>query len=413
MSDWLSGWRAVADGSDGVDVAADFGTDLTTDFATEFTTILVTVASVQGSVPREAGAKMLVGRVRQFGTIGGGHLELRALQVARAMLQAGTCVPGHIERFALGPSLGQCCGGAVHLAFEPCVGALAAVLDGLQQRRRLSSWRRSALGVSDSSESSDSVASTASAALFDAAGQLLVGSHAATAPLPLPEHVAGTGTRVVQDGAGRRWLFDWCPAPRHHLMLFGAGHVGSALVNALAGIDCHVTWVDPRADQFPTLVPANVTVEVTDVPEDLIEQAPAGSSFLVMTHSHALDFSLIEAIIRLNLKRTLGHNLKRNGQQNDQRADEFADARTDACTDPAWFGLIGSITKRRQFEHRLQARGAAPDQIAAMVCPIGLPGISGKEPAVIAASVCCQLLMQWQRQQQQQQQQQQQAQPVA
>jgi xanthine dehydrogenase accessory factor len=147
-------------------------------------------------------------------------------------------------------------------------------------------------------------------------------------------------------------------------MLFGAGHVGSALITALGAIDCHVTWVDQRADQFPALAPSNVMVEVTDAPEMLASQAALGTSFLVMTHSHALDLSLCEAILR----------------------------RPDA----PWFGLIGSITKRSQFERRLQERGLTAQQIAAMVCPIGLPGITGKEPAVIAASVCCQLLLQWQ-----------------
>jgi xanthine dehydrogenase accessory factor len=147
-------------------------------------------------------------------------------------------------------------------------------------------------------------------------------------------------------------------------MLFGAGHVGTALIHALAAIDCHVTWVDQRADQFPATVPSNVTIEVTDAPDMLVAQAAPGTSFLVMTHSHALDLLLCEAILR----------------------------RPDA----PWCGLIGSLTKRSQFAHRLQERGLAPQRIAAMVCPIGLPGITGKEPAVIAASVCCQLLLQWQ-----------------
>jgi xanthine dehydrogenase accessory factor len=146
-------------------------------------------------------------------------------------------------------------------------------------------------------------------------------------------------------------------------MLFGAGHVGAALVRALAELPCRVTWVDEREDLFPSAIPSNVTIEATDIPEALVEQAGPGTTFLVMTHSHALDLRLSNAI------------LSRPGQD--------------------WFGLIGSDTKRRQFEHRLRERGIANDRIEAMVCPIGLPGIAGKAPAVIAASVAAQLLTVW------------------
>ena len=327
MSDWLAGWH--------VDDA-------------ERAAVLVTVAAVQGSVPREPGAKMLVFAASQSGTVGGGHLEMRALQIARTMLLDGTGV-SCLERFALGPALGQCCGGAVHLVFEPLDEPLRAVLGQLQQRRRQDSWRCSAIGASSS------------AALLDGAALALDASEEQSAP---PSFLPQLPTRIVGHADGRRWLIDPCRAPRSHLMLFGAGHVGTALINALAAIDCHVTWVDEREDQFPAVVPSNVTIEVTDAPEMLIAQAGPGTSFLVMTHSHALDLSLCEAILR----------------------------RLDA----PWFGLIGSATKRSQFERRLQERGLAPQQIAAMVCPIGLPGITGKEPAVIAASVCCQLLLHWQ-----------------
>ncbi len=327
MSDWLSGWNVDE---------ADNGA------------VLVTVAAVQGSVPRAPGAKMLVCAASQSGTVGGGHLELRALEIARTMLLDGTGVSS-LERFALGPSLGQCCGGAVHLVFEPVAAQLAMVLAQLQQRRRQDSWRCSAIGAPSSS------------ALFDRAGLALSDSDEQSAP---PSFLTDLPTRIVQDAGGRRWLVDPCLAPRSHLMLFGAGHVGTALVNALAAIDCHVTWVDQRADQFPALVPLNVTIEVSDAPDMLVAHAAPGTSFLVMTHSHALDLSLCEAILR----------------------------RPDA----PWFGLIGSSTKRSQFERRLQERGMTAQQIATMVCPIGLPGITGKEPAVIAASVCCQLLLQWQ-----------------
>ena len=301
--------------------------------------MLVTVATVQGSAPREAGARMLVSIERLVDTIGGGHLELRAVDIARAMLADGRL--RHSERFALGPSLGQCCGGVVYLAFEVTDPAQARLLNA---RRQQDSYRLVALdGAADS-------------ALFDADGGQLAGAAA-------PAFERSGATHVMQESDGRRWLVDAVLAPRAHLVLFGAGHVGAAIVRALADLPCNVTWVDERDDMFPREIPANVTVEPCDTPEALVAGAPPGASYLVMTHSHALDQRLAEAIM--------------------------------ARGDVGWFGLIGSLTKRRQFEHRLRERGADPARIDAMVCPIGLPGISNKAPAVIAASVCAQLLTVW------------------
>jgi xanthine dehydrogenase accessory factor len=303
--------------------------------------VLVTVARVEGSVPREPGARMLVDAQGFRGTIGGGHLEHRALEMARAMLeQRGG--QAHIERFPLGPKLGQCCGGIAWLAFEMADAAQLALLD---KRRNEDSWRLLALdGESRSS-------------LFDAAGRLLDGA-------PGPDFVRDGGTHIFQDADNRLWLLDAVLAPRAHLVLFGAGHVGAAIVRALAELPCRVTWVDERDDLFPPTVPANVSIEATDTPEALVEKAPHGTTFLVMTHSHALDLQLSHAI------------LSRPGAED-------------------WFGLIGSDTKRRQFEHRLRERGIDAARLDAMVCPVGLPGIEGKAPAVIAASVAAQLLTIW------------------
>jgi xanthine dehydrogenase accessory factor len=293
-------------------------------------------------VPREPGAKMLVDATRQWGTVGGGHLELRGAETARAMLASGET--RRLERFPLGPSLGQCCGGVVQLAFEL---ADPAHLTALAQRPNEDSWRLVALdGVPD-------------LALYDARGQRIHGSEAA------PDFTRGQGTHIMRGPDERRWLADKIEAPRDHLMLFGAGHVGAAIVRALADLPCRVTWVDEREELFPAQLPANVTIEATDTPEALAEQAAAGTSFLVMTHSHALDQRLAEAILK--------------------RHSAGAD----------WFGLIGSNTKRKQFEHRLVDRGVAQARLDAMVCPIGVPGIEGKQPAVIAVAVAAQLLMVW------------------
>jgi len=333
--------------------------------------VLVTVAIVEGSVPREAGAKMLVTAAGFAGTIGGGHLELRAIEMARGMLIEGGAqgAATKLERFALGPSLGQCCGGVAHLVFEVADRDQMALLDA---RRNVDTWRVRWAGLPPTRSTGASVATESDGhqivdrvggkpahltwALLDADGVHLTGDH-------VPAFDRTLGTHVFTDADGARWLADAILAPRAHLMLFGAGHVGAALVRALADLPCRVTWVDEREDLFPADVPANVTIEATDIPEALVEQAAPGTTFLVMTHSHALDLRLSNAI------------LSRPGQH--------------------WFGLIGSSTKRRQFEHRLRERGVDHDRIEAMVCPIGLPGIAGKAPAVIAASVAAQLLTVW------------------
>lgn len=300
--------------------------------------VLVTVAIVEGSGPREPGAKMLVTARGQHDTIGGGHLEMCAIEVARGMLKGGGGT--RLERYALGPTLGQCCGGVVHLAFELVTPALAEVLAGLRARRREDSWRLSAIDG-------------------QAASLLLGGEDAAAAPA----FDRALGTHVVRDESGRRWLVDACLAPRAHLVLFGAGHVGAAIVRMLGELPCSVTWVDEREDMFPASLPANITAEATDTPEACVVNAPKKASYLVMTHSHALDQRITEAIL--------------------------------ARDDVGWFGLIGSDTKRVQFERRMAARGLPQERIDKMICPIGLPGITSKLPAAIAASVCAQLLMAW------------------
>jgi len=295
--------------------------------------VLVTVARAEGSVPREAGTHMLVTASGQFDTIGGGHLEHKAFAIAREMIAARNAeraVSPHLERFPLGPSLGQCCGGVVWLLFEPVEGGLADVMEQFRQRRKEDSCRITAIDGEPECR--------------------LVGE----------EHKE---THIRTDADGRRWLVDPVKAPRAHLVLFGAGHVGAAIVRALAELPCTVTWVDERDAMFPQEVPDNVTVEATDTPEACVDDAPDNASYLVLTHSHALDQQLTEAILR---RPNVG-----------------------------WFGLIGSKTKRAQFTSRLAAKGLSTEN---MVCPIGLPGIINKAPAVIAASVAAQLLMVWESQ---------------
>ena len=157
------------------------------------------------------------------------------------------------------------------------------------------------------------------------------------------------------------WFFSIrCAIPISTIVLFGAGHVARALVGVLAGIGCRVTWIDERESEFPTVVPANVKLVVTDTPESEVAAASDDAYFLVMTHSHSIDQALAEAILR------------RGGF--------------------AYFGLIGSQSKRRQFERRMAERGIPAERFGDMTCPIGVAGIAGKEPATIAIAVAAELL---------------------
>ena len=151
------------------------------------------------------------------------------------------------------------------------------------------------------------------------------------------------------------------PSPRFHLQLYGAGHVGRAIVKLLENIPCRVDWIDEREDQFPSgELPSHIQEVCVEPVEAEVTTAPPGAMFLVLTHSHDLDLAIAEAI------------LKRG--------------------DFAFAGLIGSKTKAARFRHRFEARGLSPTLIDRLVCPIGLPGIAGKEPEVIALAVVAQLL---------------------
>jgi xanthine dehydrogenase accessory factor len=320
--------------------------------------ILVTVAETRGSVPREAGAKMVVTAAAAFGTIGGGQLEYQVLRVAREVLagDAAAAAP-QLRRFELGPSLGQCCGGAARVLFEP----LSALTDA---------W---AVALEELIERGERVV-LVTAIGGPLGGKLVVSGEVVIGALGDPRRhteavraaqamleAADARVRLEAGEDGGALLFEPIRPDGLHVVLFGAGHVGKALVRVLGELPCRVAWIDGRADEFPRNVPANVTVECTELPQHAVERAPSGAAFLVMTHSHALDLTLCEKILRR--------------------------------TDFSYFGLIGSATKRAKFVKRLQARGLPDDVTGRMACPIGIPGLPGKHPGEIAVAVAAQLLM--------------------
>ncbi|KDM92266.1 xanthine dehydrogenase accessory protein XdhC [Photobacterium galatheae] len=235
--------------------------------------VMVTVLADRGSVPRDAGTKMLVTRNEIIATIGGGHLEHKAIKLARGMLLTGDRHP-RVEHFNLGARLGQCCGGMATLSLEPI---------GQQQ---------------------------------------------------------------------------------HHLVLLGAGHVAKALIHIVSTLPFRVTWIDQRDSEFPAELPLGVTKLVSDDPVGEIRDMPNHSYYLVMTHNHQLDFELAREILNRN--------------------------------DIAYFGMIGSLTKRKKFDYRLSQRGYDDETIHRMVCPIGIDAVQGKHPAEIAVSVAGELIAHYQ-----------------
>lgn len=308
-------------------MAADWLAALIARLAAGDDAVLVTVARTEGSAPREAGASMVVGPETTADTIGGGHLEWQALHHARRLLQADDRRP-QVVRYSLGARLGQCCGGVVWLLFETIP---AATLPQWQARQ---------------------------AALAAGHGlQRRLDSTAAASDWSPPP--GGAGIALTGDAAHWRFVQD-LTADAFPVYLFGAGHVARALVAQLRPLGARIAWIDSRDEAFTGLDTAGLRAVVTDTPEAEVAAAPAGSYFLVMTHSHALDFALCERIFKRR--------------------------------DYAYFGLIGSRSKRASFEHRLLDRGLRPDRLAELTCPIGIAGIVSKEPAAIALAVAAQLL---------------------
>ena len=314
--------------------------------------VLVTVARVEGSAPREAGTKMIVTREAARHTIGGGHLEWKAIEIARQVLRDGMRAPHarRLERLALGPSLGQCCGGAVVLAFERLDVADLGWLSTLA--RRLAAGASTVRSVSFRSSRNGTPE----------------GDGTAADPPMLSDPEAGVEAPdcLLWETGGAMLLTETIAPNDFPVVLFGAGHVGAALVRVLGTLPCRVLWVDERDAAFPApeafalLNAPNVAIDANDAPDEAVDTAPPGTSFIVMTHDHSRDLDLAERILR--------------------RGDFL------------FFGMIGSHTKRKQFEHRLAARGIDPMRIARMHCPLGVDGIVDKSPEVIAISAAAQLL---------------------
>lgn len=250
--------------------------------------VLVTVSATRGSVPREAGAWMGVFANSLVGTVGGGHLEFEAIARARQALQ-GQAIDAE-KRFALGPSLGQCCGGEVYLHFDTLEPLQAAALRARLERQ--------------------------------------------------------------------------ADAARMPVALFGGGHVGHAIVQALTPLPVHVHWIDSRDEVFADDLPRWIRCEHSAPVQAAVADLAPQSRVLIMSFSHAEDLDIVAAC------------LQRQRERNDL----------------PFVGLIGSKTKWASFRQRLEAKGFQAAELAHITCPIGAAGVIGKEPEVIAAAVAAQLM---------------------
>jgi xanthine dehydrogenase accessory factor len=295
---------------------------------------LVTLARVDGSSPREAGARMVVRPSGGFhGTIGGGALEWAALKAALAALRSGRG-PATRRSLALGPELAQCCGGRVDWRIE--------IFD-----------RRDAADLSVLA-AAESEGLNALTARLGADGRVERRLDRNRPGARLTERLPDAEEWSEPIGESARVVY-----------LFGAGHVGRALALALAPLPFVVRWIDSREDAFPTHAPANVALFHLSEPASALAVAPDGAMLVVMTHSHAIDLDIVAAALR---------------------SERFG-----------YVGLIGSATKRARFLRQMRDAGLTEAMLAKLTCPIGVPGIEGKDPAVIAASTAAQLLMESER----------------
>ncbi|MFL6577840.1 MAG: xanthine dehydrogenase accessory protein XdhC [Povalibacter sp.] len=292
--------------------------------------VRVVVASVMGSAPREAGTCMLLSRTQMFGTIGGGRLEELAIEYARAALDIDE-PEVRTERLVLGTQLAQCCGGVVELWIER--------------------YTRKDLP------------------LLNEAARLAAAGGASLMSVLTRGHIT---RRAAFDRASRSsriryarsdsviTLWERLDEPLPSLWLYGAGHVGQALARMISDLPLHLTWIDSREGLLPAPLPETIEAVHASNPETTVRNAPAGARYLVMTHSHTLDYALCRTILERD--------------------------------DAGGVGVIGSSSKAARFRSRLRADGFTDAQIGQLTCPIGIENVTSKHPAVIAVCVLAQLL---------------------
>jgi xanthine dehydrogenase accessory factor len=332
-------------------VSATWLHDLAAEGATR---VRVSVIAAAGSSPNQVGSAMTVGTQTFSGTIGGGTLELEALKQARRLLDAAPAAEPWfrlVRDFPLGPALGQCCGGHVKLLFETVTAAEAeTILD------TMSGIDEADLVLLRSIEPGRPI-------LAIEAGAADLGGYPPAVSEILRD--LARGTRAWSAVAKQGWWIEPACSHRQVMFLYGAGHVGRAVVHAFQGLPFDIYWVDTDASRYPEDIPAGVERMVSANPADAARLAPGGAWHVVMTYSHAIDFDVCQAVL--------------------------------ARGDFKYLGVIASATKRQSFQRRLRDAGIKVAMIARMMAPIGLEGLEGKEPAVIAVSLAADFMFRLQQ----------------
>lgn len=312
--------------------------------------IVVTVAGVRGSAPRETGAKMIVTAKDTIGTIGGGQLEYQCTKIACEQLQKRDDYWQRLQRrFPLGTNCGQCCGGIVEVMFERVASSSSA---WLKELKRLHDERRAVVVVTPRNGETGKYLVTEDRCMhFENNARC-------------PEETISAARQMIIDHASASLLDSFLMEPilqcDFDVAIFGAGHLGAATVDVLSRLDCNIRWIDPRRNIFPAQLPNNVTAVESGNPADEVAAMPQGTNYLVMTHSHPLDYEICDQVLR---------------------REDFA-----------YCGLIGSRSKRRRFERTMRKQGMSDSLLERLTCPIGVPGIESKKPADIAVAVAAELL---------------------
>ena len=300
--------------------------------------VRITVVTLRGSAPRELGATMLVDADGTLGTIGGGQLEWRATALAREQLDDPAAPAVRVVELLLGPDLGQCCGGRIELWFERLTHEDAGWLS--EAANRLRAGRATTLA---SEVTHGTVA------------------HGTVTHRLLPALSRAMRLRLERGRDAELRLLEPLLEARRPLYIFGAGHVGQALVRLLSDLAMFdILWVDTRAGMLPEDLPANVRALVCDAPAQFARDAASGTRFVVMSHDHGLDYEICRAVL--------------------QRQDSY------------WLGLIGSVSKSARFRSRLLRDGLPAAALSQLHCPIGVPLISSKLPTAVAIAIAAQLL---------------------
>lgn len=307
----------------------------------ESAVVLVTQCAVEGSAPREAGAKMLVTKSSFWGAIGGGNLEYLVLEQSRELL-ARPDLTHLLQDYPLGPLLSQCCGGHVRVLLERLTDADKGWLEALDQQT----------GAAGNMVLETRLRGAGHRKRLRRAQDV---RFAESSPFAGEEGVPFPDCRPPRDQCAFYREFIAAPLPSVHV--FGAGHVGRALMHVLAISEFPLRWYDPRREYEGGDGP--VPVELLAAPEEAVAALPAQSICLVFTHAHELDYQLVRAILLRG--------------------------------DFQYCGLIGSKTKRARFVRRFASDGVPEVAIARLACPIGLLKIKGKTPFAIALSVAAEL----------------------